>query len=112
VPLVGMFFVPADQSAVLRYALGGLAVLGLVWLLIYIFQVKACATYTITRKRCTAEIGFVARKIYEVQCRHIRNINVEQSLFQRLFGIGNVEISTAGGQGIEVTFKSVHDPLG
>src|SRR5690606_30534568 len=53
VPLVGMFFVPADQSAVLRYALGGLAVLGLVWLLIYIFQVKACATYTITRKRCT-----------------------------------------------------------
>lgn len=110
--LVAIFFVPDDWSTIGRYALGGLFALGLVWLLSYLFVTKIAATYTVTRRRCTAELGFVSREIREVEIRHIRNINVKQTILQRVCGIGDVEISSAGGAGIEVDFESVADPLG
>lgn len=43
--------------------------------------------------------------------RDLRNINVKQTLWQRLMGVGDVEFSSAGGSGIEVSFRGVNDPL-
>ncbi len=55
--------------------------------------------------------GLIARKVSSIRVRDLRNINVKQSLWQRLMGVGDVEFSSAGGSGIEVTFRGVDDPL-
>jgi uncharacterized membrane protein YdbT with pleckstrin-like domain len=109
--LASIFFVTGEWANVGRYVLGGLFLIGLVWLLAYLFVTKVAATYRISEMRCQAEIGFISREIREVEIRHIRNINVRQTILQRVCGIGDVEISTAGGAGIEVSFQSVADPL-
>ncbi|MCR4303825.1 MAG: PH domain-containing protein [Gallionella sp.] len=55
--------------------------------------------------------GIIARKVKSIRIRDLRNINVNQTLWQRLMGVGDVEFSSAGGSGIEVTFLGVDDPL-
>jgi len=109
VPLVLVFIL--DTNDIARYLLGALCLAGLSWLLYYLFNTKMCATYTITKRRCTAEMGFISREIREVEIRHIRNINVRQTIMQRLFGLGDVDIATSGQSGVEVEFVAVHDPL-
>ena len=38
-------------------------------------------------------------------------MNLKQSVSQRLFRVGDLEFSTAGGAGIEVTFRGVSRPM-
>jgi uncharacterized membrane protein YdbT with pleckstrin-like domain len=55
--------------------------------------------------------GIIARKVHSIRIKDLRNINVNQSLWQRVVGVGDVEFSSAGGSGIEVVFKGVDDPM-
>ncbi|MEK7796111.1 MAG: PH domain-containing protein, partial [Pseudomonadota bacterium] len=49
--------------------------------------------------------------VQSIRVQDLRNVNVRQTIWQRLFGVGDVEFSSAGGTGIEVTFYGVTDPL-
>jgi len=55
--------------------------------------------------------GLIARKVRSIRLRDLRNINVNQTLAQRLFGIGNVEFSSSAGSGVEVVFFGVSRPM-
>lgn len=55
--------------------------------------------------------GIISRNIHSIRIRDLRNINVRQGILQRILGIGDVEFSSAGGAGIEVTFFGVGEPL-
>jgi len=55
--------------------------------------------------------GIVARDMKSIRLQDIRNVNVKQSFFQRIFNIGDVQFSSAGGSGIEVAFFGVLDPM-
>lgn len=55
--------------------------------------------------------GIVSRHVHSIRIRDLRNINVRQSILQRILGIGDVEFSSAGGAGIEVTFYGVTRPM-
>ena len=55
--------------------------------------------------------GIISRNVHSIRIRDLRNINVRQSILQRILGIGDVEFSSAGGAGIEVTFFGVANPL-
>jgi uncharacterized membrane protein YdbT with pleckstrin-like domain len=55
--------------------------------------------------------GIIGRDVQSIRVQDLRNVNVRQSIFQRLFGVGDVEFSSAGGAGVEVTFYGVRDPL-
>lgn len=55
--------------------------------------------------------GIIARDIRSIRIRDLRNINIRQSIVQRVLAIGDVEFSSAGGADIEVTFFGVHKPL-
>jgi uncharacterized membrane protein YdbT with pleckstrin-like domain len=94
-----------------KWTVLGAFAFGAALVLVYLFATKIQATYRITDNHCVAETGFVARNICEVEIDHIRNINVRQTVLQRLFGIGNVEISSAGTEKVEVVFESVKDPV-
>ncbi len=67
--------------------------------------------YTIDGETIESRQGLIARKVKSIRVQDLRNINVNQSLWQRLMGVGDVEFSSAGGSGIEVTFRGVDNPL-
>lgn len=55
--------------------------------------------------------GLVARRISSIRVEDVRNINVKQSILQRLLGIGDVEFSSAASADAEVVFDEVANPL-
>lgn len=63
--------------------------------------------YRLTSQRAVMEVGFISRRTSEVEVGDIRSINLQQSLAQRLLGLGDVEISSSAGEGIEVTFQGI-----
>ena len=83
-------------------------------LLIILFAIldRNTRVYTLTNKRALAKAGIISRQIHEVGTKDVRNINIKQGVFARLFGVGTVEIESAAaaGQG-HVRFVGVKDPL-
>ncbi|MDO8705463.1 MAG: PH domain-containing protein [Sulfuricaulis sp.] len=67
--------------------------------------------YTIDGGTIESREGLIARKVKSIRVQDLRNINVNQSLWQRIVGVGDVEFSSAGGSGIEVVFCGVDKPL-
>jgi len=82
---------------------------------VYLFAVvvyrRYSWAYTIDGETIESREGLIARKVSSIRVRDLRNINVRQTLWQRLMGVGDVEFSSAGGSGIEVSFRGVSDPL-
>ena len=93
-------------SVLLIPAAVGLVILGVWWL-----KTKA-ATLTISNKRAIQRTGLISKQTTEVLHRDVRNIEIRQSVFQRLFGVGSIGIASAGQAGIEIQFTGVRDPDG
>lgn len=66
------------------------------------FVVTSDALY---RKR-----GVLSRSVQRVEFGKVQNTSYSQGFFGQRFGYGTIEISTAGGSGIEMSFESVPDP--
>lgn len=90
-------------------ALIGVPMLVLVAVIVYRYHVW---TFTIRGGTIESCKGIIGRDVQSIRVQDLRNVNVRQSFFQRLFGVGDVEFSSAGGAGVEVTFYGVIDPLG
>lgn len=88
-------------------AAGGAALI----LLLVILYRHFSWTFTVSDELVESRRGIIGRDIASTRIRDLRNINVRQSLFQRIFGVGDVEFSSAGGSGIEVRFHGVRRPL-
>jgi len=93
-------------SALLIPVVVGLVILGIWWL-----KTKA-ATLTVSNKRTVQRTGLIAKQTSEVLHRDVRNIEIRQSVSQRLFGVGTIGIASAGQAGIEIQFSGVRDPDG
>lgn len=90
-------------------ALIGVPMLVLMAVIVYRYHVW---TFTIRHDTIESCKGIIGREVQSIRVQDLRNVNVRQSFFQRLFGVGDVEFSSAGGAGVEVTFYGVTDPLG
>lgn len=64
-------------------------------------------SYQLTNKRVSAKWGIIARHSSEVELVDIRNISSEQSVMERIFGIGTLEMASAGTDGAEVIFAGI-----
>lgn len=62
--------------------------------------------------RVTVERGIFSKCYQDVNPRDIRSIDVDQSLFQRMLGIGNLTLSTAATVDAAEELKSIPDPKG
>lgn len=82
-----------------------------VYLLAVVWYRHYSWAYTIDGETIESREGLIARQVRSIRVRDLRNINVKQTLWQRVLGVGDVEFSSAGGSGIEVTFRGVDDPL-
>lgn len=83
--------------------------IGILLLLVWWLQ-NHFTTYTVTNRRTIAQTGILNRKTNEVRHIDVRNIQVNQDIFQRMFGFGSVAISSAGQSDIELTMRGVNDP--
>jgi len=83
--------------------------IGIVLLLLWWLQCRF-TTYTITNLRTIAQTGILSRNTNEVRHIDVRNLQVKQDVFQRMFGFGSVAISSAGQSDIELTMFRVENP--
>ena len=67
--------------------------------------------YSVAGDNIESRYGIISRQVHSVRIQDLRNVNVNQSILQRLIGIGDVEFSSAGGGGVEVVFFAVTRPV-
>ena len=82
---------------------------GVIFLAIWWLRCRA-TTLIVTNVRTTIREGILSKSTNEVRHKDARNIKVSQSLGQRIFGVGTLQVSSAGQSDIEIVFAGLPDP--
>ncbi len=83
---------------------------GLVIIASTYFYAKNTA-YVITTDSVFKKTGIFSRKITDIGHENIQDTGYNQGVVGRHYGFGTVQISTAGGSGVEMSLSYVPDPL-
>lgn len=67
-------------------------------------------TYTITSRRLTIQRGLLSRDVREARLENVQNVNCQQTLLERILGVGTVDFDTAGGAEFDFSFYGVERP--
>ena len=73
---------------------------------------RATTRYRVTDRRIQIRTGLLSRNESSANLGRVQNVNVTQTAFQRMLGIGNVDWDTAGSDigDADFTFRGVEDP--
>jgi uncharacterized membrane protein YdbT with pleckstrin-like domain len=71
---------------------------------------RVSTTYTITDRRLNIRRGIVSREVQETRLERVQNVNYQQSIYQRLMQIGDVDFDTAAGDDYNFIFAGVANP--
>jgi uncharacterized membrane protein YdbT with pleckstrin-like domain len=74
------------------------------------FIKRVTTHYTITNRRLRIQRGIISREIQETRLERVQNVNYNQTLFQRMMQIGDVDFDTAGGDDFNFIFSGVAQP--
>ncbi len=74
------------------------------------FLKRISTTYTISDRRLHIKRGIISREVQETRLERVQNVNYNQTLFQRLVGVGDVDFDTAGSGDYDFSFDGVADP--
>jgi uncharacterized membrane protein YdbT with pleckstrin-like domain len=66
--------------------------------------------FVVTNHAVYRKSGILSRSVKKIDLGKIQNISYSQDALGNYFGYGNVEISTAGGSGVEMSFRSIEEP--
>ena len=66
---------------------------------------------TITGDRLRYESGFPSKSTRTIQLNKVQDVRVDQRMSQRMFGVGDISIETAG-EASRLTLHNVDDPQG
>ena len=86
-----------------------ISVIGLIPLLWWYLDTLS-TKISITDDQTTLRKGLLSKETSDVFHDNVRNIQVKQTFFQRLMGVGYVGISSAGQAGIEIEINGIRDP--
>ncbi len=67
--------------------------------------------YTVGEGNIESRRGIIAREVNLIRITDVRNINVRQTLFERILFIGDVEFGSSGTADVEVVFQGVSRPM-
>lgn len=117
--IAGIAAVAAGLSgqAVANLSTGGLAIAGLIALGIvavavgYLFLLAKATVMTITNRRTIIRRGLISQNTNEVQHDDVRNIRCNRSLMERMLDYGDIELSSAGQNDMEVVIHDIPRPL-
>jgi len=97
---------PPQLMLICGVILAGLA--GMYWLVAWLET--RFTQLTITNRRTVLRKGLLARETSEVRHRDVRNLQVNQTTLERLLGVGDLAISSAGQDDLEISIEGVPDP--
>ena len=86
-----------------------LILVGFVIFLVWWMRCKG-TQLTITSERTRLRKGILSKSITEVWHQDVRNVQLNQTFFQRLLGVGSLGISSAGQAGLEISVSGIPDP--
>lgn len=66
--------------------------------------------YVVTNRGLYSKRGILSRDVKQIGFEKVQNISYSQTALGSKFGYGSVEISTAGGSGVELRFRSIPEP--
>jgi uncharacterized membrane protein YdbT with pleckstrin-like domain len=104
---------PASETMYGAYLVGipTILLLGLGLLIIAsAYLTRENTDYVITTKSVYKKTGIFSRSVAEVEYEKVQNTSFSVGIVGRSFDYGNVEISTAGGSGVEMTLRGVSSP--
>ena len=97
----------------LLFAWLSLFALGLVLIGIFIFIAKYVEKWTteraLTNRRLIIKRGLIKRNAEEISCNRIEEVNLSQTLIQRILGSGNILVKGVGSG--EILLHNIDDPL-
>ena len=67
-------------------------------------------TLTVTNQRTILRTGLLSKSLTEVWHSDVRNVQLHQGVFDRMFGVGNIGVSSAGQAGMEIVAGGLPDP--
>ena len=66
--------------------------------------------YVVSSEGLYVKKGVLSRSVQKIGFDKVQNISFSQGILGNYFGYGNIEISTAGGSGVEMRFRSIRNP--
>ncbi|SDJ86279.1 PH domain-containing protein [Natronorubrum texcoconense] len=107
-PVLSLLVVPFNAAAGLALT----AVLALVvgplvaWSVLWIRRTD----YVVTTSALYAKRGILSRDVKRIDFEKVQNTSYSQSAIGTRVGYGTVEVSSAGGSGVEMSFRSIPEP--
>ena len=94
------------SATVTVVVVGVVALVTVVWAFIETIRWK----YTITNRRVFVRHGLVSIHEQTARLERVQDITLHQTLFDRMFGVGKLQIDTAGSSGGALEFKALLEP--
>jgi len=80
-------------------------------LILLVWWIRCLGTsLVVTDKRLTLRRGLLSKATNDVLIADIRNVKIEQTMGQRIFGVGKVAVSTAGQADMEIEVQGLPAP--
>jgi uncharacterized membrane protein YdbT with pleckstrin-like domain len=95
----------SDHKIAALVALGVFAVV-----LVVGFLKRIGTSYTVTDERLHIRRGILAKHVQETRIERVQNVNVDQSIMQRVLRVGTVDFDTAGTTDSDFAFRGVGSP--
>ncbi|MFW6278484.1 MAG: PH domain-containing protein [Halorhodospira sp.] len=88
---------------------GGLGMLALA--VVVIAYERLASRYLLYPGQVAEERGLIARRVSRVDLRHVRTVDIDQSIVQRLLGVGTIQFASAGTSSTDVEWSGVVQPI-
>lgn len=95
-----------ESNAVPFYMAGILG--GVIMLALWVQSLRK--TLSVTNERIMLRIGIVARDIREIYHADVRWVHLKQGVLGRLFGVGAIEVASAGTSDVEIAIAGIPNP--
>jgi uncharacterized membrane protein YdbT with pleckstrin-like domain len=92
----------AIVAAVVVVVFAGLVLIG--------FVRRMTTTYTITDRRLTIESGLLTRDLHQTRLHRVQNVNLRQTVLERMLSVGDVDFDTAASADYDFSFRGVAAP--
>lgn len=107
--LVGEVLIPAGKDAALeRLGLAAVAIVLLMWWLMYPWLLWRTTRYELTTKRLRLRTGVIARSGRDIPLSRVTDVSFRKSLVDQLLGCGTLVVESAGEHGQIVLTEIPH----
>lgn len=65
--------------------------------------------YTVTTQRIIRKSGLIGKKVEEIELLRVKDLSIQQSVRERLFGVGNILVLSEDPRTPELTLEDVKD---